>query len=104
MRDHEKMPTTPPGSTTEQLQHIAHDLMQSRGFLPDFSPEVMAEARSLAAAPMPIGGDTVRDLRGLPWASIDNDDSMDLDQLSVSEALPDGATRCSSPSPTWTRW
>jgi len=86
------MPTTSSGSTAEQLQHIAHDLMQSRGFLPDFSPEVMAEARSLAAAPMP-GGDGVRDLRGLPWASIDNDDSMDLDQLSVSEALPDGATK-----------
>jgi len=86
------MPATPPGSTAEQLQHIAHDLMQSRGFLPDFSPEVLAEARALAPAPMPDGGG-VRDLRSLPWASIDNDDSMDLDQLSVSETLPRSATK-----------
>ena len=32
-----------------------------------------------------------RDLRALPWASIDNDDSRDLDQLSVAEPLADGA-------------
>jgi exoribonuclease R len=32
-------------------------------------------------------------LRNLPWASIDNDDSFDLDQLTVAEALPDNAVR-----------
>ena len=35
----------------------------------------------------------IRDLRGLPWASIDNDDSRDLDQLTVAEALADGAVK-----------
>ena len=35
----------------------------------------------------------MRDLRGLPWASIDNDDSRDLDQLTVAERLADGGTR-----------
>ena len=35
----------------------------------------------------------MRDLRDLPWCSIDNDDSKDLDQLSVSERLTGGRVR-----------
>ena len=35
----------------------------------------------------------IRDLRGLLWASIDNDDSLDLDQLTVAESLPDKPVR-----------
>jgi exoribonuclease-2 len=54
--------------------------MVQRGFLPDFSPEALAQTRSAAPLPEP----DVRDLRELPWCSIDNDDSRDLDQLSVS--------------------
>jgi exoribonuclease-2 len=36
---------------------------------------------------------SVRDLRDLPWFSIDNDDSEDLDQISVAEGLSGGAVR-----------
>ena len=68
--------------------------MVDRGLLPEFSDAAIAETRRLAdearAAPPPADA---RDLRGLLWASIDNDDSMDLDQLSVAEALPSGATK-----------
>jgi len=68
--------------------------MIDRGLLPEFSDAAIAEARRLAeeaSAARPADGE--RDLRGLLWASIDNDDSMDLDQLSVAEALPSGQTK-----------
>jgi exoribonuclease-2 len=34
-----------------------------------------------------------KDLRNLPWCSIDNDDSRDLDQLTVAEAMPGSSAR-----------
>lgn len=71
------------------LRRIAHRVMLERGLLPDFSPEALAELDKIQAAKT-MDGDSVRDQRGLLWASIDNDDSRDLDQLSVAEALPDG--------------
>ncbi len=69
------------------LQRIAHRVMLERGLEPEFSPEVKAEVAQLAAAPIEQG---LQDLRDLLWCSIDNDDSMDLDQLSVARDLPDG--------------
>jgi exoribonuclease-2 len=42
--------------------------------------------------PAPASGD-LRDLRKLLWCSIDNDDSRDLDQLTVAEDLGGGRTR-----------
>jgi exoribonuclease-2 len=66
--------------------------MVQRGLLPDFSPAVIAEADRITHAAVASGADA-RDLRHLPWASIDNDDSRDLDQLSVAETSPDGAVK-----------
>ena len=68
------------------LQRLAHKAMCERGLLPDFSADALAEMARVEAPA--AGKDGLRDLRNLLWASIDNDDSMDLDQLSVAEALP----------------
>jgi len=70
------------------LQRIARKAMIDRGLLPDFSPEALAElngVQELQAEP----GELIRDLRKLAWCSIDNDDSRDLDQLSVALPMPD---------------
>src|SRR5476649_2825863 len=71
--------------TRDRLAAIARNAMKDRGLLPDFSPAAIAELDTVAqagAATLPQPGDSIRDLRELPWASIDNDDSRDLDQLS----------------------
>jgi VacB/RNase II family 3'-5' exoribonuclease len=80
------------GRQARSLLHgIARRVMLARGLSPDFSPAALAELNALRG---PATGDkTVRDLRALLWCSIDNDESRDLDQLSVGEALPDGAAR-----------
>ena len=69
------------------LQRLARRAMLQRGLLPDFSAEALAELGRIRAAAALDGGQ-VRDLRHLLWASIDNDDSRDLDQLSVAEPMP----------------
>ncbi len=66
--------------------------MLAHGLQPDFPPAVLAQTKSINA-PALAAGAQVRDLRGLLWASIDNDDSLDLDQLSVAEPLAGGAVR-----------
>ncbi len=66
--------------------------MIDRGLLPDFSDEVKGEVGRIKS-PAIEKDPKIRDLRGLLWASIDNDDSEDLDQLTVTEPLPGGATK-----------
>ena len=74
------------------LHEIARRAMRERGLTPDF-PKSALEQLGTISAPAPAKADGLRDLRSLLWASIDNDDSRDLDQLSVAEALPGGETR-----------
>ena len=86
-------PMTTPSALPDRLvlQRIAHRVMLERGLQPDFSGPELAE---LAQIHGPAAADaSVRDRRGLLWCSIDNDDSRDLDQLSVAEALADGAVK-----------
>ena len=88
---HRPMSQTPKPARS-QLRALARRAMLARGLLPDFSPKALAEATAITeAATAP--GTSARDLRGLLWASIDNDDSRDLDQLSVMQPGAAGAIR-----------
>ena len=57
--------------------------MIDRGLEPDFSPEVQKQLASITGPAKADGN--LRDLRAMLWCSIDNDDSRDLDQLSVAD-------------------
>jgi exoribonuclease-2 len=74
------------------LKAIARRVMIERGLLPDFSSAVMAETARIQAVTVD-GNPGTRDLRDLLWCSIDNDDSRDLDQLTVAEPMAGEAVR-----------
>jgi exoribonuclease-2 len=76
----------------DRLIRIARRAMAERGLLPEFSAEVVAETEHIDG-PAADRDTAIRDLRHLLWCSIDNDDSLDLDQLTVAETQPDGATK-----------
>jgi VacB/RNase II family 3'-5' exoribonuclease len=65
---------------------VEHDLD------PDFPSAALQELSSLSHAAAATG-EGIHDMRQLLWSSIDNDDSRDLDQLTVAEALADGAVK-----------
>lgn len=73
------------------LVELAHDAMRDKGLAPEFEPEVKRQVAGIRGPAKP--DQDVRDLRALPWCSIDNDDSRDLDQLTWAEEGPDGQTR-----------
>jgi exoribonuclease-2 len=64
--------------------------MLERGLLATFSDAVTTEVQRIQAAgdQADDDGPGIRDLTGLLWASIDNDDSRDLDQLTVADVRP----------------
>jgi exoribonuclease-2 len=74
------------------LVRIATELMAERGLEPEFPAAAQAQ---LARITDPGCDDDphTRDLTALPWCSIDNDDSLDLDQLTCSEPMPDGTVK-----------
>ncbi len=75
------------------LKQIARRAMVEKGLEPDFSRDALAELDAIRGPASPAGVSGLRDMRGRPWMSIDNDDSKDLDQLTLSEPGENGATR-----------
>jgi VacB/RNase II family 3'-5' exoribonuclease len=74
------------------LRAAAHQAMLVNGFIPDVPPAVQAEVSNASDDPPALAAG-VEDLRSLPWSSIDNDTSRDLDQLEVAEKLSNGDVR-----------
>jgi len=66
--------------------------MQEKGLNPDFPAAALMQLDGIHD-PAREKDPAIRDLRDLQWASIDNDDSRDLDQLSVAEERPGGAVK-----------
>jgi exoribonuclease R len=82
-----------PGTANlDLLGSIARRAMLDRGLLPDFSAAALKQAEAITGSAA-TSGLNARDLRALLWASIDNDDSRDLDQLSVAQPLGGGAVK-----------
>jgi exoribonuclease-2 len=82
-----------PGKATDRatLAAIARQAMIGRGLEPDFP--LAAQQQSAAISGPAKATNNLRDLRDRLWASIDNDDSRDLDQLTVAESLANGQVR-----------
>ncbi len=74
------------------LAEIATQAMIDQGLQPRLPRDAAAELERMTE-PRPTASDGARDLRELPWISIDNDDSRDLDQLSTAELVPGKGTR-----------
>ncbi len=74
------------------LQRIARRAMLDKGFLIDFTESSMAIVNGFQEMTIKADGQ-IRDLRNLNWCSIDNDDSRDLDQLSVAVPITRESTK-----------
>ena len=90
---HDQPTPSAQGKSTDRviLAAIARRAMIARGLEPDFSRAAQQEVAALAGPP----GTTTDlcDLRDRLWSSIDNDDSRDLDQLTVAEPLAGGEVK-----------
>ncbi len=71
------------------LVQLAIASMLEHGLAPDFSAQALAELAGIAGPAQDASPD-IRDQRSALWCSIDDDDSLDLDQLSVCEAREGG--------------
>ena len=74
------------------LQAIARKAMISRGLAPDFPDTENTELDEILL-PATYLPETVKDLRNLLWCSVDNANSLDLDQLTYAESLEENNAR-----------
>ena len=74
------------------LRAIAYQAMLDRGLEPSMPSAAIQQLRGIQG-PARDAEQSIRDLRQLIWCSIDNNSSMDLDQLTVAEKLPAGAVK-----------
>ncbi len=75
------------------LAELARQAMLDRGLLPEFEDDVERQVSQIDGAANGEGDASIRDMRKLPWCSIDNDDSRDLDQLTFAESAGEGVVR-----------
>ncbi len=74
------------------LARIAAKAMVDRGLAAEFSTNAIDQLAGLEKPSEEVASD-IRDLRQLLWCSIDNEESRDLDQLTVCEILQNGAIK-----------
>jgi exoribonuclease R len=77
------------------LRETAVRVMLANGFEAEFSAAAMAEVLQLNEPSSALLPEGIVDLRHLPWTSIDNRQSRDLDQIEASVRNPDGSIRVS---------
>ncbi|MDP3277039.1 MAG: RNB domain-containing ribonuclease [Deltaproteobacteria bacterium] len=75
------------------LHEIAKKALLERDFIVETPPDAREQLRSLPTLGTAIRERDARDLTHLPWTSIDNEESKDLDQLEVAEELENGVFR-----------
>ena len=74
------------------LIQIARDAMVSNGMDPDFPIDALEQLKSIQGPAQEPAG-SLKDMTQLLWCSIDNDDSRDLDQITLAEKLSDNKIR-----------
>jgi exoribonuclease-2 len=74
------------------LVELAHQAMIDKGLDPDFSDAIERQLAGIQG-PARERDASIKDMRELPWCSIDNDDSRDLDQLTWAKDEGGGKVR-----------
>jgi len=84
--------TQSPAAKGSLLMSVARQAMIDNGLQPDFDAAALQQLASISQAASEASVE-IRDLRQLLWASIDNDNSRDLDQLTVADPVSGGSVR-----------